>query len=227
VTKPFTAPWQFVKAGAQTIQELAQMGPRKALRRLRIRWLRYRYGPIELWTEEIESIVEAIACWPGCRLLVFGTGYDAPLWLVLNRQGRTAFIEDDPHWIETATRNCPGVEVHRVTYPTVLSQWPMLLHDPERTFIELPVAVTAEPWDVILVDAPSGALSAFRAIHGHEPPGRPCSIAAARRLIRSGGDVFVHDCERPAEDAFTRHYFGLEALVQEVRGRALLRHFRV
>jgi hypothetical protein len=226
VTKPFAAPWQFVAAGARTIQELAQMGPRKALRRFRIRWLRYRYGPIELWAEEIESIVEAIVCWPKCRLLVFGTGYDTPLWLALNRQGRTAFIEDDPRWIETATRSCPDVEVHRVTYPTVLSQWPMLLQDPERTFIELPAAVTAEPWDVILVDAPSGALGAFWAAHGREPPGRACSIAAARRLIRPAGDIFVHDCERPAEDAFTRHYFGPEALVQEVRGRALLRRYR-
>jgi uncharacterized protein (TIGR01627 family) len=214
-------------AGGRTIQELARMGPRKALRRLRIRWLRLRYGPIELWTEEIDSIVEAISSWPGCRLLVFGTGYDTPLWLVLNRHGRTAFIEDDPHWIEMATRSCPDVEVHRVVYPTVLSEWPMLLQNPERTFIELPAAVTAVSWDVILVDGPSGNLRSFRAAHGREPPGRPCSIAAARRLIRPGGDVFVHDCERPSEDAFTRQYFGLEALVQEVRGRALLRHYRV
>ena len=167
-TKPLTVPWQFVKAGAQTIQELAQMGPRKALRRLRIRWLRYRYGPVQLWTEEIESIVEAITCWPGCRLLVFGTGYDTPLWHVLNRQGRTAFIEDDPYWIETATRSCPGVEVHRVTYPTVLSQWPMLLHDPERTFIELPAAVTAEP---------SGTSSWWTPRLGRSvPSGRPMGV---------------------------------------------------
>ena len=214
-------------AGVRTIRELARMGPRTALCRFRIRLLRHRYGPIQLSTEEVESIVDAIACWPGCRLLVFGTGYDTPLWLVLNRGGRTAFIEDDPDWIETATRACPDAEIHRVAYPTVLSQWPLLLQNPERTFIELPAAVTAERWDVILVDAPSGNLKSFWAAHGREPPGRPCSIAAARRLIRPGGDVFVHDCERPSEDAFARKYFGLEALVREVRGRALLRHYRI
>ena len=203
------------------------MGPRRALRRLRIRWLRHQYGRIQLTIDEIDAIVEAIACRPECRLLVFGTGYDTPLWLVLNRHGRTAFVEDDPRWIETATRRCPDAEIHRVTYPTVLSQWPILLRDPERTFIELPAAVTTEPWDVILVDAPSGALDSFWKAHGREPPGRGCSIAAARRLIRPGGDVFVHDCERPLEAAFTRQYFGPGTLVQEVRGRALLRHYRV
>jgi glucuronoxylan 4-O-methyltransferase len=219
--------WRFLLAGVRTLWELARMGPRRALRRLRIRWLRYRYGRIQLSTEEVESIVGAIARWPGCRLLVFGTGYDTPLWLVLNRGGRTAFIEDDPQWIETARRRCPDAEAHRVTYPTVLSEWPTLLQNPERTFVELPAAVTAEPWDVILVDAPSGNLKSFWAAHGCEPPGRSCSIAAARRLIRPGGDVFVHDCERPAEDVFTRHYFGDGALVQELRGRVLLRHYRV
>jgi len=203
------------------------MGPKTALRRFRIRWLRHRYGPIQLSTEEVEAVVDAIACWPGCRLLVFGTGYDTPLWLELNRGGRTAFIEDDPEWIETATRICPDAETHLVAYPTVLSQWPQLLLDPERTFIALPAAVTGEPWDVILVDAPSGNLKSYWAAHGHEPPGRSCSIAAARRLIRPGGDVFVHDCERPAEAAFARKYFGPETLVKEVRGRALLRHYRI
>lgn len=214
-------------AAVRTVRELARLGPRTALRRFRIRWLRFRHGPIQLSTEEVESIADAIACRPGCRLLVFGTGYDTPLWVVLNRGGRSAFIEDDPEWIETASRICPNVEIHRVAYPTVLSQWPVLLENPERAFIELPAAVAAEPWDVILVDAPSGNPKSFWAAHEREPPGRACSIAAARRLIRPGGDVFVHDCERPAEDAFARAYFGREALVREVRGRALLRHYRI
>jgi hypothetical protein len=58
------------------------------------------------------------------------------------------------------------------------------------------------------------------------PPGRMKSIYTASRLVAAGGHVFVHDCERPAEQAFAARYLGDDRLVVEVKGRAILRGYR-
>jgi hypothetical protein len=194
--------------------------------RWRVYRLRARRPSIQLHTNEIFTIYRAIRCHPECRLLVFGTGHDTPLWVELNPRGRTAFLEDNHDWIEHARRACPGVEVHPVTYRTVLSEWPQVQKDLAAAELELPGEVSGTPWDVILVDAPSGDLRSFWREHHREPPGRASSIQAAAHLVRPGGDIFIHDCERESEDALSRVFFQNRELVGEVRGRALLRHYR-
>ena len=51
------------------------------------------------------------------------------------------------------------------------------------------------------------------------------SIHAASRLVSPGGRVFVHDCQRPVEQAFVSRYLGDDRVFIEVKGRAVLRGY--
>ena len=42
---------------------------------------------------------------PGCRLLIFGLGHDSDLWLALNADGETHFVESSTEWIKQVA--CP------------------------------------------------------------------------------------------------------------------------
>jgi glucuronoxylan 4-O-methyltransferase len=185
-----------------------------------VAWCKLVDRPIQLWVREILFVLAAIRARAACKLLVFGAGNDSAMWQRLNRAGRTAFVEDDPTWIRRLAARDRALEIHAVRYPTRMSRWRQLLDAPDQLELALPVAVTAESWDVILVDGPCG-----NPTPDVDPPGRMCSIVAARRLVAPHGDVFVHDCERDVEREYCARVFGSHH-VGEVRGRALLRRYR-
>jgi glucuronoxylan 4-O-methyltransferase len=170
---------------------------------------RRRLG-IQLETRELRAVLAALR--PPANLLVFGAGRDSAFWAARNPGGRTAFVEDDPAWIP------PGLEVHRVDYATRRDDWRVLLDAGDRLMLALPAAITGTPWDMVIVDGPAGWRAAS--------PGRMRSLYTASRLVRPGGDVFVHDAERDVERAYLRRYFRDLSLLDEVAGRAALRHYR-
>jgi glucuronoxylan 4-O-methyltransferase len=172
---------------------------------------------VQLETRELRPIVTAIEERPGCALLVFGCGNDSPFWEKVNRGGTTAFLEDDPEWVADARAELTTATVHSVRYGTRLADWRSLLDRPSELVMDLPADVASRRWDVILVDGPAG--------YNDARPGRMKSIYAASRLVAPGGRVFVHDCERPAEQAFASRYLSDDRVFVEVKGRALLRGY--
>jgi uncharacterized protein (TIGR01627 family) len=172
---------------------------------------------VQLHAAELRPIVTAIRERPGCALLVFGCGNDSPFWEKVNRGGTTAFLEDNPRWVSNARAALATATVHSVQYGTRLAEWPRLLDSPSELAMDLPVELDSRRWDVILVDGPAG--------YDDTQPGRMKSIYAASRLVAAGGRVFVHDCDRPAERAFTSRYLGDERLFVEAKGRATLRGY--
>jgi uncharacterized protein (TIGR01627 family) len=172
---------------------------------------------VQLEAEELRPIATAIRTRPGCALLVFGCGRDSPFWEKLNHGGTTAFLENDPKWAAMARAALATATVYSVQYGTRLTEWRRLLDSPSELVMELPAEVSSRHWDVILVDGPTG--------HKDTAPGRMKSIYAASRLVASGGRVFVHDCERPAEQAFVSRYLGDDRLFIEAKGRATLRGY--
>ena len=172
---------------------------------------------VQLEAEELRPIVTAIRERPRCALLVFGCGNDSPFWESVNRGGTTAFLEDDAEWVSKARAKLATATVHSVQYGTKLAEWPRLLDSPVELAMDLPAEVTSRQWDVILVDAPAG--------YDGTQPGRMKSIYAASKLVAPGGRVFVHDCHRPAEQAFTSRYLGDNRLFIEAKGRTLLRGY--
>jgi hypothetical protein len=179
---------------------------------------------VQMQPEEVLAIARAIKSRPGCALLVFGCGNDSGLWENLNQGGTTAFIENDPIWAESAQAKLGCAKVYLTKYGTRLSEWVSLLNAASRLDLELPDEVRSRQWDVILVDGPPGHDN-FEAYGGQETPGRMKSIFEASRLVAPGGAVFVHDCERPAEQQYAAKYLGSHRLFVSVKGRALLQGY--
>jgi len=171
---------------------------------------------IQLQPAELRAIVGAIHRKRPCRLLVFGLGRDSLLWARVNHGGTTVFIEDDATWLHEVLREYRGLKAFMVDYLTRRDEWRELLDSPERLAMRLPDEVEHHTWDVVLVDAPAG--------FNDSNPGRMKSIALSLRLAGSAADVFVHDCDRPLEQAYCDRFLKRENLIEEV-GR--LRHYRV
>lgn len=172
---------------------------------------------VQLETAELRPIVSAIKERPNCSLLVFGCGKDSPFWEKINGGGTTAFIEDNPDWANKARAGLTTATVHSVQYGTKLREWRKLLDAPSKLHLDLPQEIAARKWDLVLVDGPAG--------YEDSTPGRMKSIYAASQLVAPGGRVFVHDCERPAEEAFASRHLGDDRAVLEVKGRAVLKGY--
>jgi hypothetical protein len=171
---------------------------------------------IQMYAHEVFFIARAIT--PPVSFLVFGMGNDSVFWSGLNREGRTAFIEDQPAWFEQITRENPSLEAYLVEYGTKLEEAKRLINHPDWLAMDLPPAVRNTQWDVILVDGPAG--------YENGTPGRMKSIFEASRLIKKGGSIFVHDQERDVEREYSARYLSQGRAVAETTGRALLRHYK-
>ncbi len=176
---------------------------------------RRRLG-MQLEVRELAAIVDRLRP-PQC-LLVFGLGRDASFWKAQNPGGRTVFLEDDPGWLAAESARDPMLEAYLVDYRTRRSEWRALLDAGESLRLTLPDAIAAIAWDVVFVDGPASWRDSS--------PGRMRSLYTASRIVKPGGDVFVHDAERDLERAYLRRYFANFSLVREVAGRAALRHYR-
>jgi hypothetical protein len=149
---------------------------------------------IQLSPAQIEVIGGAIlARQPGCNLLVFGLGYDSPLWADINARGSTLFIEHSQEWERRILSDHPQLNAIRVDFGrhTVATS----LKSPDLTIAAAAVPpLLQRDWDVILIDGPAGS----RPDH----PGRALPICWAAQMRARPTHVFVHDCERPLEHAF-------------------------
>ncbi|OPL18059.1 MAG: hypothetical protein AVO35_07855 [Candidatus Aegiribacteria sp. MLS_C] len=163
---------------------------------------------------EIRLITRILKKRGPCRFLVFGLGNDSTYWRKVNRGGRTVFIEDDPVWLQRVTGEDPIMEAYLVEYGTERHQWRELLDRPASLPVLLPSGILEDEWDVVLVDAPNGMRQSS--------PGRMKSIFIASVLRADDSDVFVHDCNRPVEMAYSERYLGNGAFLGQV-GR--LRHY--
>lgn len=149
---------------------------------------------IQLSTEQILKITKAIKSVKNCKVLVFGLGNDTPYWHYLSKN--TLFIEDNQEWIDIVN-NKIKVNTQIVKYKTKLADYKTLdaIIDSETLLLK----INGE-YDVIIVDAPMG--------YATDNPGRMSSIYTASKLIKPNGTIFVHDCERPAEDIWSKKIFG-------------------
>lgn len=172
-----------------------------------------------------------------CNFLVFGLGYDSPMWATLNHGGRTVFLEEDKSWIQQIQSKFPTLESYHVVYDTKVARASELMEmgkreecnvvgDPRVSGCELalkgnlPEEVYEVEWDVIMVDAPTG--------YHDGAPGRMKAIYTAGLMGRNREEgeteVFVHDVDRVVEDEFSK-VFLCEGYLSEQEGR--LRRFTI
>jgi hypothetical protein len=131
---------------------------------------------------------------PGCRLLVFGLGNDTGLWLNLNADGTTLFLETEAEWAAAARAKYPAVDVCIMPAFGTTVATSFALTGAQLAAFEMPAALRGTRWDVILVDAPKG--------HQPQDPGRAVAIFWAAALAAPAADIFVDDYDRPLERAF-------------------------
>jgi glucuronoxylan 4-O-methyltransferase len=178
------------------------------------------FNGIQLSTNELTAICKALSGKSNPRFLVFGLGNDSLYWHNLNKNGITVFVEDNEFWIKHVDARIEGLDIVHFDYGTRQKDWKILLDTPALLESDIPDKLSAEKWDIILVDAPAG--------YAEETPGRMKSIYMASQLIKSGGDVFVHDCNREVEDVYSLHFLGKDNLVCEIIASiGNLRHFKI
>jgi hypothetical protein len=170
---------------------------------------------IQLHANEIFFIAKTIRS--PVNFLIFGMGSDSVFWFNLNRKGRTVFIEDQEEWFKRIKQETPILEAYLVDYGTKLEEGMQLINYPERLAIDLPPDIRKTEWDVILVDGPAGFKDGT--------PGRMKSIYEASRLIKQGGNIFVHDAQREIESEYSDRYLLKRNVVAEIKGRAFLRRY--
>lgn len=159
---------------------------------------------IHLNSVELEPVIKSIKRRMPCNLLVFGLGNGSQFWALLNRRGRTIFLEDNEYWYKDILQSDPTIRAYLVNYQTRRSQWQNLLDTPNLLEMSLPEEIELMSWDIILVDGPNG--------FEDENPGRMKSIYLASRLASQTGEVFVHDCDRPLEQAIATNISRLSIL---------------
>lgn len=185
---------------------------RDRLRRHLLPLLRFTYG-FQISAAAVAAARDHLRA--GGRLLVFGLGLDSSTWELVNRGGRTVFLEDVPGWIDIAATEAPDRETYLIEYAT-RSERSLRYEDPaEIPLPDIPDAIAATEWDVVVVDGPYG--------WGPETPGRAASITLAHRLVAPGGIVIVDDYDRAVERHCCDIVFGRPAdeMLDTVRPVAL------
>src|SRR5664279_3203852 len=151
---------------------------------------------IQIAPSHIKVIAGAVVTrQPNCNFLVFGLGYDTPMWVALNSSGRTLFVESSDTWITNTKAKVPGLNAWKGPFDGVTV----------ASSLEAPLTVMAQAvvpeflrfakWDVILIDGPEGGLPTS--------PGRGLPISWASALRTPETHIFVHDYERKLETVLT------------------------
>ena len=158
-------------------------------------------NPGQLSVKEYEFIYEKLHNHGSCNFLVFGAGNDSKLWLDINKSGKTVFIENNEEWIDTVKSKVDGIDIRKVDYTTVLSDWMDVLNSPDKLHIDLGEDVINTVWDFIFIDSPMGF---------GDNPGRMQSIYSASQLTCD--NYFLHDVDRPVEFVYGDKYLGVPTM---------------
>jgi len=141
--------------------------------------------------EEYHLLASLIGLLAPCRLLVVGVGRDSSKWLRVNEGGETIFLENDEAWKKKIGERLPRARILSVTYPVSFEDWQAQdCAVNEFLLPEIKGDLGEEAFDVVFVDGPWG-----------ESFGRHQSIYLASQVVKIGGVIAVHDCQRSREQA--------------------------
>lgn len=161
----------------------------------------------EMSRDEYSLIANTIYSISPCNLLVFGAGRDSRLWHLLNRNGKTVFIESDERWFrKTIKKNEDiNIDIRFYTYKTKQAKWRYFLdHYEELEMDQLDQDILDTQWDCILIDGPKS--------YTGRAPGRMQSIYQSYLFLEKDKEqfIFLHDIHRRAENTYSKKFFGEE-----------------
>ncbi|MEP6565348.1 MAG: hypothetical protein ABJB10_09430 [Mesorhizobium sp.] len=172
--------------------------------------VRAHYSPkIQMSPAQIQCIAGSIlARGKDCNLLVFGCGYDSPLWAAINDAGFTIFMETDPEWADRVKGLSPGLNI--LLYAPV-GTVASALRSVALADVPPPAALLERKWDVIVIDGPPGSKL--------DQPGRHLPISWTASIRQPSADVFVHDYERRLERIYTDRFIAPHGAPRVLIGR--------
>tara|TARA_X000001382_G_C3121605_1_gene163343 strand:+ start:46 stop:693 length:648 start_codon:yes stop_codon:yes gene_type:complete len=185
-------------------------------------------NPGQMSFDEYVYIYELIKSKSGCNLLIFGLGRDSELWLDVNKDGKTIFLEDNQSWIDIVKIQMDNlnkqIDIRNITYNNLGYDADRLLTEYDsgqnNLKLDLPNDIPDIEWDIIIVDAPAG--------YGLDVPCRMKSIYESYNLSNEMTDIIVHDCERKIETMYTNYFFKNYKLITELNDgkHGALKHFK-
>lgn len=164
-------------------------------------------------TNQYLNIGETISLCKPCNLLVFGLGGDANVWAKINKNGRTAFIEDDIEWIKKFNES--NLEIYHVEYNTKAEDHENIGFAEDKLQLNLHENILNTKWDVIFVDGPLG----HNPPRPYKGPGRMKSIYNAYNLLKDDGVCIVDDIGRLIEKKYADYYFGADCLYKVIENK--------
>lgn len=141
---------------------------------------------------------------PG-NILIFSVGMDSKLWMKLNENGNTVFLEDVRKWIKLSKKASPEINIVKVNYSTRRKNWKNLLGQIKKLQMRLPEYIKNTVWDLVYVDGPRG--------YNDKVPGRMQSIYSASQLKTR--NLLVHDCDREVEKNYFIEFIGAPSKIVE------------
>lgn len=166
------------------------------------------YTPkIQMGKAHIEAIAGAIRSRsPMCKLLIFGCGFDSPLWNSLNSDGFTVFLETSEVWRSKILESNPHLNILLYSLEGVTVQ-SSLTSDMAKDAPPPPSCIQNIQWDVILIDGPPG--------HEQHQPGRALPIIWVSKIRKKSTHVFLHDYERPLETLYGNLFLDVMAVIKD------------
>jgi hypothetical protein len=159
---------------------------------------RYPIDPrVQLSRDLIVDVVQEITRRHRPRILIFGLGYDTPMWQHFAKVagGTVVFVEENEQYIKlNPTAHVIKVAPH---------QWHTYVGDgtlePDANLLAVHPSLAGSLFDVILVDGPTG--------YGPDRPGRQGACRWAALLSAPAAAIYIDDSERPIEAQSIVRYF--------------------
>ncbi len=161
---------------------------------------------------EYKEIYNCIIKKVPCNILIFGVGKDSKLWLSLNKNGKTVFLEDSKKWIRKISGKINNIDIREVKYKTIVLRAFKYLRIYKRNKsvfdIELDDDIINTFWDIIIIDGPKGDINKERE---YRKPGRMIPIFLVKYVLNKNKqliNVFVHDTHREIEKRYCDKFLG-------------------
>lgn len=170
-----------------------------------------------LTIEQRSLIIRTIETYNHCKLLVIGTGLDSELWMNINKNGITHFLEHNEFWIEQSKKKFPAINIIKIEYNTTQPEWERLLasSDYNEFLPKTTPNIDSNEYDIIIVDGPESYPTMPDCIPNI---GRMQAFFLAHKLFFNAKNtlhLFIHDSDRIVEKTYAETLFGTMHLVAE------------
>lgn len=136
---------------------------------------------------------------PGCKMLVFGLGYDSKMWYEGNNKN-TFFVENKDEYIKLNEKDIPSKRIIKYDYVGITCENSVKMTDEQISKYACPTALLNEgPFDIILIDGPEG--------FGNKPGRLIPAYWSAKFLSKPGTLIYVDDSNRKVETYSIQKYF--------------------